>query len=187
VLGSPPSPIWQRQMRYTSCETIGMAGLRRRIRGSHVYGHFRSEDSPGTTAMHASIAAGLCAGLSPSRRNVHEWKTHFELPAFNRHLPDRMASPHSRSRVSCAMVAASMLNRWFRRPNRTRANVIRSGWQTKTRLETFIARRKRSHHPFRIVAEYAEAGRALTSLGFCVHSVFVRDVTFCFTSCQSIA
>src|SRR5260370_34457596 len=37
------------------------------------YGHFRLGNSPRTTAMHASIAAALCAGALAVTANVHVW------------------------------------------------------------------------------------------------------------------
>ena len=39
------------------------------------YGHFRLGNPPRTTAMHASIAAGLGACALAVAANLHEWKT----------------------------------------------------------------------------------------------------------------
>src|SRR4051794_6405815 len=54
-------------------ETIGMAGLRRRVAAHIVYGHFRLGNPPRVTAMDASLAAALGAGGLAVAANLHEW------------------------------------------------------------------------------------------------------------------
>ena len=87
------------------------------------YGHFRLRNSPRTTAMHASIAAALGAGALAVAANVHEWKT---ASSYRPSIAISLIAWPLLTVVPAfvtAVVAAAVLNRWFRRPepNRERA------------------------------------------------------------------
>ena len=80
------------------------------------YGHFRLRNSPRTTATHASIAAALGAGALAVAANVHEWKT---ASSYRPSIAISLIAWPLLTVVPAfvvAVVAASVLNRWFRRP-----------------------------------------------------------------------
>jgi len=80
------------------------------------YGHFLLRNSPRTTAMHASIAAGLGAGALAVAANLHEWR------AASNYRPSIAIALVAWPLLTVvpafvvAMVAAAVLNRWGRRP-----------------------------------------------------------------------
>ena len=77
------------------------------------YGHFRLGNPPRTTAMHVSIAAALGAGGLAVAANLHEW---IAAPPYRPSIVIALLAWPLLTVIPAflaAIVAASVLNRWY--------------------------------------------------------------------------